>query len=461
MIAPNHLLLAAGLSLATGLPPPEPGADAWLVVRGRDELTAPMSYGRLIEVYLPGAAARVVPAAGADGVTERNRMVVGTPGDNALLAELLPELGVAHEGDALAFRGRSIGAGQGLVLVADDVDGDGLLVVFTGASAEGLFTCFTTSIDVKRHGFTITERNRKVATGDLAAELDTSRPVVVRLDLALEHLLADAVSWSPAEAELHAARGLAGWGFVLQGVAGPQRDAATHVRAVRADASGLAARARQAFAGRDVAAEVLAAYERVRSAVLADEERSAASLGPAPAFYVLNDPALGTNGRTFDPDPVTGRPSVALNLAPLARDGNLGTVALHESLHTFQAPDTGATRVMDRGRREGVATAATQVVDPDVGDAAALLWSEAALAAAVARRAELVRAFRRDAASTDQGLLRAWFTLGVEPPVAGAPSRSGYYIMWLAARAWLAAHPGAALRELLDAPAEDLLAALG
>jgi hypothetical protein len=116
---------------------------------------------------------------------------------------------------------------------------------------------------------------------------------------------------------------------------------------------------------------------------------------------------------------------------------------------------------MDRGRREGVATAATQVVDPDVGDAAALLWSEAELAAAVARRAELVRAFRRDAASTDQGLLRAWFTLGVEPPVAGAPSRSGYYIMWLAARAWLAAHPGAALRELLDAPAEDLLAALG
>lgn len=429
-------------------------SGGWVVVRGEQELESPMSYERLAEVYL-GGEARIVAADDVEHAPERNRVVAGTPDDNAVLAGLLPELGVTVERDGLRYRERLLGDAQGLVIVADDTDGDGLLVVFTGATAEALFTCFTTFIDIARHGFTVTELNRKVATGDLALDLDTSAPLVVRLDLVLEGLLFEARDWAPAERELYAARGLAGWAFVFRGFGGGEHDAAAYVRAFRADASGLAQGGRSPT--RDIDARVLRAYERVHAAVVGGGERD----GPAPAFYVLNDPSLGTNGRTFDPDPVSGRPSVALNLAPLARDGNLEAVALHESLHTFQAPDTGPVRVMDRGRREGVATAATQVVDPDVADAAALLWSEAELEAAHARRDELVAAFRRAAGSADPGLLRAWFTLGVDPPVAGAPSRSGYYVMWLAARAWLAAHPDAALRELLDAPAEDLLAALG
>ena len=443
--------LIAALGLAAWLAPSPPPSDGWLLVRGHEELAQPLTYRRIAELYLKGESVRIAESDGARDGREPSRMLVGTPADNPLLAELLPELGVAVEPDALVYRGHRIGPERGLVIVRDDVDGNGTLSVLTGVRPQGVFACFTVMLDIRRAGFTIVERNTKIAVGDVTGELDTSRPIVVRLDVALERLLADAAGWSAGEAELHAARGLAGYAFVFRAAGGEGYVTERHVRSCREDRGDRATYARRFFASTDVTARILEHYEWLSEIVARD--------GPAPVFYVLNDPEVRTNGKTFDADPVTGRPSVLFNLAALAGDGSFDTIVLHEGLHTFQAPDPGPTRVVDRGMREGAATLGTQLVST-IGGAAALLWTEEQLAAAEARRDAIVSAFRRDAASTDPALLRAWFTLDVDPPVAGAPSRSGYFVMWLAARAWMEANPDAGVAELLAAAPDEVLAAL-
>ena len=57
--------------------------------------------------------------------------------------------------------------------------------------------------------------------------------------------------------------------------------------------------------------------------------------------------------------------------------------------------------------------------------------------------------------------MRDWFNLnGKVESIPGAPSRSGYYVCWLACRAWRDAHPSSTLGDLFFASTDELLAAL-
>jgi hypothetical protein len=431
---------------------PFPQDAGWLIVRGRADLPPPLSYEKVASLYLHGHAVRIVGADEAGAEPSASRMVIGTPSDNALAGTLAQRLGLAIDGERAVFHGQEYGPDTGFVLVADDVDGGGRLAVLTAAGAAGLFACFTVPIDVAAPGFTIARRQAKVASGPLYADVDTSRPVVVRLDLDLEYLARSAEGWARGDRDLRVTRGLAGYEHVYTALAGPYADLSAHVRATLDDEDGSVSAARRAFAGRDLSREILDAYARCAKAL-------GGRRAPAPVIYVVADPLAGTNGKNFDPDPLSGRLQVVLNLVVLARAGNFETVVLHECLHTFQT--TTGVRAVDRAAREGVATLATQVLEPALGDAEALMWTPAELAAAEARRDALVAAFQQSASTTDAERLRAWFNLdGTLDDVPGAPPRSGYYVAWLAARAWRVAHPGSGLAELFAASADELLAAL-
>lgn len=442
---PSAALVLATLALAAGDPD-------WLVVRGDAELVRPMSYERLVDVYLKGHEARIVPATEGEEHPAASRMVVGTPRDHALVADVAAGFGLVFDGDVARFRGSDYALGTGFVLCARDPDGGGLLTLVTGADAESLLACFTVTHDLTQPGYAIVQRGKKLATGPLLSGVDLSRPLVVRLDCDVDRLLEETEGWPPGDRELRVARGVAGFGHVYQALVG-RSDTLPSVQALLADTRGLGRDARRAWGRKDLVNQVERAYARCREALGDPEDVS------APIVYVVNDPSAATNGKTFDPDPLTGRPQVVLNLAPLTRDGNLEAVCVHELLHTLQGP--GGSRAVDRGMREGSATLGTQLVDPSVGDAAALLWSDVELAAAEERRDELVAAFLRDAGSDDRDVQHAWFTLGAElDAVPGAPSRSGYYVCWLACKAWLAEHPRAGLAGLFAAPADEVLAAL-
>jgi hypothetical protein len=443
-------IAAALLALLPALPAQDPD---WLIVRGEAELVAPMSYEKVGSVYLRSFTTRIVGADEADTYPAASRVVVGTPGDHALVAELARSFGLELQGEGARFQGRDYAPGTGFVLVGADPDGQGLLSLITGSDAQSLSHCFTTPVDVTQPGYTVVGFREKLASGPLVSRAGLERPVVVRLDRDFERLVAETFDWPAGDRELRIARGLAGFGHVFQALGG-RSDTLPSVQGALVDADGLVHDARRAFDGVDLTRIVLAVHERCLSAFGGAPPR-----GPAPIVYVALDPTSATNGRNFGPDPLTGRPQVVLNLAVLGRAGNFDTVCLHECLHAFQSFPGG--RAVDRGMREGTATLGTQLVDPTVSDAAALLWSEAELAAAEARRKALVAGFRRVADSTDPAVHRAWFTLGATlDAVPGAPSRSGYYVCWLACRAWLGARPGRGLGELFAATADELLAAL-
>jgi len=174
---------------------------------------------------------------------------------------------------------------------------------------------------------------------------------------------------------------------------------------------------------------------------------------------LVGDPR-GTNARSFDADPLTGRPRVLLNLAAHASLDALKISIVHESIHTFQTPGDGSFAA--RALREGEAVALTRVLLPATSAAAAMMWPEAKYATARRMREALLAAFRgtlRDCAENPthgKDAVDEWLTLGhapAQPP--GAPDRSGYWIATLAAESWLAAHTDLGPRALLRcSPAE-------
>lgn len=452
-MTPSAAALLATLAAALVTSPAAARGDDpdWLIVRGDAELVAPMTYAKIGSVYLSSYTTRIVHAVDADARPAASRVVVGTPGDHALVADLAAAFGLRFSAGRAQFQDRSYERGTGFVLVADDPDGGGLMTLIVGADPESLLACFTVSHDITQPGYAVMQRQKKLATGPLLVGVDLTRPLVIRLDRDVDRLLAETEGWPGGDRTLRVARGIAGFGHVFQALVG-RSDTLPSVQALAIDAQGLARKARAAFAGRDPDAEVLLAYERCRDALAGTD-------APAPVVYVVNDPSAATNGKNFGADPLTGRPQVVLNLAPLARDRNFDAVCIHECLHTFQG--VGGTRAVDRGMREGTATLGTQLVDPSVTDAEALLWSDAELAAAEARRAELVGDFKLMAESTEPATLNGWFTLGAKHnAVPGAPSRSGYYVCWLACKAWMEQHRGSTLADLFAASADELLAAL-
>jgi len=424
----------------------------WLIVRGESELVAPMSYRKLADVYLPTFTTRIVGAGDADVQPAASRVVIGTPGDHELVEELARSLGLTWKDGNAHFQGDVYGPGTGFVLVDADPDGEGSLSLVTGIDARSLFNCFTVTLSIVEPGYTVLQRQAKLASGLLVPGVDRSRVIVIRLDADFERLVNETEGWPRGDRELRVARGLAGFGHVFQALNGGRADVLPSVKAALIDTQGSVKAARRVFGGRDVTAEVLAIFERCRVALGGVD-------GLAPVVYVVIDPSSGTNGRSFGADPVSGRPQLVLNLAVLASAGNFETVSLHECLHTFQS--FAGERAVDRGMREGTATLGTQLVDPSISDAEALLWTEAEFAAAEQRQDALIAGFKQIAASTDAGRLRSWFDLGATfADVPGAPSRSGYYVCWLACRAWRKAHPSSTLVDLFDASADELLAAL-
>lgn len=424
----------------------------WLVVRGESELISPMSYEKLASVYLSRRETRIVRAKDAGEHRKSSRVVVGTPGDHALVEELARSMGLTFEHDTARFRGRYYGPGTGFVLVDADPDGHGLLALVTGVDRESLFNCFTVSLNIIEPGYSVIRKNTVLASGPLIMPANPGRPIVVRLDRDFDRLMAETVGWPQGDRELRVARGLAGFGHVFHALGSVSADTLPSTKVTLTDPRGAVTLARNAFAKRDLSEEILAIYERCRVAL---DVRDAV----APVIYVALDGSSRTNGRSFGIDPVNGRPQVVLNLAELGPAGNFDTVCMHECLHTFQW--FPGRRAVDRGMREGTATLGTQIIDPSVSDAEALLWSDAELAAAERHRDELIAEFKKVAASTDEQLMNAWFRLdGKLTDIPDAPSRSGYYVCWLACQAWREAHPSSTLGELFFATSDELLAAL-
>lgn len=429
----------------------------WQLVRGPGAGIGPLTWERIGEVYLRGRAWRAVDPSDAARAPAASRLVAGSLADDAHVRAIAAELGLEPSGSGLALAGRELPAGAGFAAEVADPDGGGVLLLLCGADDASAQECFRATLDVEHGSWAALRGGAVVERGRFALAVRADEPAVVRLDLALERLLAEGADLAPGERALHAARGLVGFGDVLQRL-GAGRDLLPFVARLAAEGSSL-----------ELARGL--ALERDLDAAVRDAWRTCArALGPppspAPVYYLAVGDERSTNAQTFGVDPLTGRPRIALNLAALARGRHLEAALVHETAHAFhffgggRGPERG-DRLADRALVEGVATLLAQRLVDDLGDADALLWSAEELAAAAARRGELTAAFRADASSTDPARHAPWLVLGVaNDRVAGAPSRSGYYVAWLAARAWMDADPARGPADLLDASADDVLAAL-
>lgn len=145
--------------------------------------------------------------------------------------------------------------------------------------------------------------------------------------------------------------------------------------------------------------------------------------------------------------------------AALARRRHFDAAVIHETVHTYQG-SVGPT-LLERAIFEGVPTYLTQVVDPTLTDYDVLLWSPEELRAAREHHDAILTAIRELADSSDPAVHTPYMILHSQPArIPGAPSRSAYYIAWLAAKAWHEAHPDRPPADLLTVPAKEIFAAL-
>ncbi len=205
---------------------------------------------------------------------------------------------------------------------------------------------------------------------------------------------------------------------------------------------------RDAFAGRDLSAEIRAAYKRCC-------DLYGKPLSKAPLYKLAFGYQLTTNAQTEGIDRRLGRHIVVLNRSALAGGRSWQAAIIHESWHCFQI-DKGKT-LLENAMFEGVVTHLTQVVDPTLEDHEVMLWSKAEWDAATARRDAIIRAFAKDRDSTDPQVKNRYMILGQKlTSVPGAPSRCGYYVALLAVRGWQKAHPDLGAAELLATNPDDL-----
>lgn len=437
----------AALLLLT-LVPPVSGQDSselWLLVRSAQEEVATLSWKRIGEAYLSGRKWELADPKSAAARPATSRLVVGTPDTHPDVRAAAAGVGVAFEGDQLTFRGRTFAAGTGFATFADDPDGGGSLFLICGPDEESVLACFKIRLNLGNTSYVFVRDGQVLETGRLGLVFDTREPRVVRLDRDLEYLLTTGASLGN-EIVIRAARGLAGYGFVF----GTQ-DMVPLMEQILTDQASLT-RAREVFARRDVGKEVVDAW-------LKCAEAFGGRTPVAPVFYVTFGPVDGTNARGFGYDTITGRFQVMYNLTALAKGDHARAAFVHEAVHTFQ--DLSGARLIDRVVIEGVACLASEELVPDLAPVDALLWNDEDLAAAEERRDEILAAFADVAETTDDETLYPWMQLGVPlDAVPGAPSRCGYYLGWLAARAWLEADPERDLAGLLRAAPEDVLGAL-
>jgi len=302
-----------------------------------------------------------------------------------------------------------------------------------------------------KSGFTITRRRQVVLRGG-NEKCDTSKPEVVRLDEDFDTLLRSAGDTVTANVALRLARGLAGYKFVYQAALGPKVDLFSFMQNLLTFSGQTIAETRKQFAGRNVSAEIVRLFNRCVDAL-------GTRRGPKPVYYVLYGHPSGTNAKTFDVDQITGRPQILLNLCRLKDSVSFEVAVVHETIHTLQNRVGG--RLVDRVVHEGVTTFLSQVLREGTKDTEALMWSERELRAAKRYHSEILAEFRRLRDSRDESVHREFLQAGSRlSRVRGAPARSGYYVGWIAARAWSKKFPEKGHAALLRASPDEIFGAL-
>lgn len=427
-----------------------PTAETWLVVRGTGTGVADLSWERIAQAYLGGQDFRLVDGSESKSARDTSRLFAGAPADHPALAELLVGLGLALEPDALLVGPRRVPAGTGLVLVTDDPDGAGRLVIFTGVDELSAFQGFTTQIDIGRPGVSFVRDGQTLVPSALL-HYDTSQVEVVPLDILWWTAGGFFPERSIPDRALAVARALDGYRFVYEAATIPELDVVSFADDLLTNAGEAVDAAIQLGFHHDI---IVAARER--------EDWLDALLGvrpgPRPVIYSLIGHPRGTNARSFGDDPVTGRPAVLLNLCALPDGEAINAALMHELVHTRQ-PLRGSS-LGDKAVAEGIAAVLAQRHE-GLEDGAALMWSADALATARARHTEIVDAFLTRAGSEDAAVISGWLTLHASPAQpADLPDRCGYYVGFEAARNWLLADERRSLAELLLAPTEQVLGTL-
>lgn len=441
------LLLAVS---ASGQKPP-----AWLLVRSEADALESFGWERLARVYLR-TDYRVVRAAAAAAHPKASRLVVGTPDDNALIKKLAKDLGIDYRDKHFRYDGREYPDDAGLALVTDDPDGGGTLAVFTGATPKGAYNCLSVPVDLSRHGYVAMTFRKVIRRGGvrslrpLVVDADALR--VVRLDLDLWRIRDSMSTSSLDEVALRVSRALAGYRFVFQPAVGPDIDLLDFTRRQFKEHASALESTRKLFADVDLRALLEKADRKVVKAF-------GGRRGPRPVVYtIVTRPGI-TNAQVIGKDPDTGRMRMVLNLAAHQSLEMLQLSAVHEFVHTLQKSHGGT--LLERALHEGVAVYASQELEPGTGDHETLMWTADKLAAANQRRTAILRAFRQLKDSRDIRRIGCFVYAGSPLRyVPGAPDRCGYYVGWLAVKAWRQKHPDRPLADLLKVNAAEILSAL-
>jgi len=128
---------------------------------------------------------------------------------------------------------------------------------------------------------------------------------------------------------------------------------------------------------------------------------------------------------------------------------------LHESVHTFQ--ETATEDLLSLCMLEGVAIWVTQQIDETLNDHEALMWSEAQLSAARDRVGDITMAFEKVRNSREKADFAKFVDADIPlSDVSGAPSRTGYYLGWLAIRTWFEQSTNRHPSEALNTSAEEI-----
>ena len=276
-------------------------------------------------------------------------------------------------------------------------------------------------------------------------------PVIMRLDLELEQLTEQAKKMPQAERAKWLAAAMSPQGKLYQRFG--MSDLNGFAKLMLGEAEYPHVNLHQdAFARRDLSAEIRAAYARVREAF-------GEPLAKAPIYKVAYGYQKQTNAAMEGRDRRTGRHIVILNRSALAEGDDWDAAIIHETWHTFQG-DIGQT-LQEKSIHEGVATYLTKLIDPQLPDHKIMLWDEQKWEAAEANRAAILAAFVKVKDSADSKQINAFTMLGRKiPDLPAAPDRCGYYVGLLACRAWQEAHPRLTPADLIAASADDILKSL-
>lgn len=437
-------------------------APDWLLVRSDSNDVGGIAWEKLQELYTNGPCS-IVRAQQAEQFPSSNRLVIGTPTTNELVAELAPQLGLHFQPEEKGFvyAGIDYGPGAGIVIVTDDPDRGGRLALFGGSTAAGVFACLTTTISTDRLGVTIVPK----AHAGPDARLDTSEMRLQRLDRKLLRLLDESQVLIGRERALHVARGMLGYSELLGAAGG---DLLPHFEGLLASEIMLRKATSlvqdQLLKNSSLLESLGQGDDPIECAIRTGWERMSNALGShpkvQPVITTILGSAAGTNARTFGPDPVTGRPRIVLNINALSSGRRFELAILHESAHVL-GPARAGNDLLSRAIAEGIATELSLLLADRSEPSEALFWSPAELAAAQGLQAEIDAAFRAAASSTSPEDQASFLQLGGRiATVPGAPSRCGYWVAWRAVRAWRSKHPSASLAELTRVRPDQFLAAL-